>query len=252
MSQSLILEARCINDESPGQAIRLMEERFGPLTGESIALLGAAYRPNSEDTRNSPTLPLARQLLDKGCRMAIHDPYVKPNDQNLLKFNLSGYFTNDLSRALAAAEFIVFCAGHKIYKAEVGDIPKLASHLHGIFDGCNLFHDSDFSGWKKVFSGIGRGKTRPRKAFVQFVYECFLAVERGFSNEVENFINFANTKYAPDEFSRVRFGEVKAFAETCVTGCKLAEPGPIESLPAHNGFMPRLVTCAMKLSEKRP
>jgi UDP-N-acetyl-D-mannosaminuronic acid dehydrogenase len=250
MSHSLILEARRINDESPGQAIRLMEARFGCLRGESIALLGTAYRPNSEDTRNSPTLSLAGQLLDRGCRIVIHDPYVKPSDQNLLKFDLNRYFSNSLEKALSSAGFIVFCTAHKAYKRDLNSILTLSPELQGVFDGCNLFQASDFSGKGKVYSGIGKGKGRPSKGFVQLVHDGFLAVERGFSNEIQDFIDFANSRYVRDEFNRVKFGEVKALAETCVTGCKLAEPGPVGSIRAHRGFMPRLVKCAMERSEK--
>ncbi|HMV32623.1 MAG TPA: nucleotide sugar dehydrogenase, partial [Gemmatimonadales bacterium] len=82
-SRSLILDARRINDDSPAQTLALAERAFGPLNGRAVALLGAAYRFNSEDTRNSPTLVLARLLLDRGARVTIHDPYVYPTDQNL-------------------------------------------------------------------------------------------------------------------------------------------------------------------------
>jgi hypothetical protein len=251
MSDSVILEARRVNDESPAQTIRLMEKNFGRFRGEPVALLGASYRANSEDTRNSPTLSLAQQLLDKGCRIAIHDPYVNPNDQNLLKLGLDAYFTNNLENALATARYIIFCAAHAAYRSEVQNILKMAPSLQGVFDGCNLFQASDFSGKGKTFSGIGKGKSRPSPEFVRFVQQGFLSLERGFSNEVDNFINFANAKYVRDEFNHLKFEEVKALAETCVTGCKLAEPGSIDSLSAHNGFMPRLVRCALKLPRNK-
>ncbi len=95
--RSLILEARRINDESPADAIRLVEQQWGAVDGRSVALLGAAYRFNSEDTRNSPTLALAQILMARGCRITIHDPYVKPDDQNLQTFGLTDWFTNDVT-----------------------------------------------------------------------------------------------------------------------------------------------------------
>ncbi|MGH7657895.1 MAG: nucleotide sugar dehydrogenase, partial [Gemmatimonadales bacterium] len=52
---SLILKARTINDESPGNTLDLAERRFGDYRTGKVALLGVAYRLNSEDTRNSPT-----------------------------------------------------------------------------------------------------------------------------------------------------------------------------------------------------
>ncbi|HEX5632996.1 MAG TPA: nucleotide sugar dehydrogenase, partial [Gemmatimonadales bacterium] len=71
--RSLILEARRVNDESPAATLALAERAFGPLAGRRVALLGAAYRGNSEDTRNSPTLAFARVLQAHGATVAIHD-----------------------------------------------------------------------------------------------------------------------------------------------------------------------------------
>jgi UDP-glucose 6-dehydrogenase len=48
---SLILKSRIINDESPAETIHLFERNFGKIDGKNIAILGAAYRFNSEDTR---------------------------------------------------------------------------------------------------------------------------------------------------------------------------------------------------------
>src|SRR5664279_1366752 len=66
---SLILRSRIINDESPAETIRLFERNFEKIDGKKIAILGAAYRFNSEDTRNSPSLQLALQLQAKGAHV---------------------------------------------------------------------------------------------------------------------------------------------------------------------------------------
>ena len=66
---SLILQARRINDAAPQVAIDMMERQVGPVRGRRVALLGVAYRFDSEDTRNSPTLALARRLEARGDRV---------------------------------------------------------------------------------------------------------------------------------------------------------------------------------------
>ncbi|MEL7065330.1 MAG: nucleotide sugar dehydrogenase, partial [Bacteroidota bacterium] len=55
-SSSLIVRSREINDESPAETIKLAERKFGSLDGKKVAILGAAIRFNSEDTRNSPSI----------------------------------------------------------------------------------------------------------------------------------------------------------------------------------------------------
>jgi UDP-N-acetyl-D-mannosaminuronic acid dehydrogenase len=248
LTASLILESRRINDESPAEAVRQAKNAFGDLAGHAIALLGAAYRFNSEDTRNSPSFALARLLLARGCRLIIHDPYVKPDDQNLVRMELAGYFTREVDRAVADAEYIIFGTAHRLYLEELDDLIHRARRLRGIFDGCNLFKRSDWEGKKIRYSGIARGRKIPGRDFTDFVKNGFRAVERGFANEIQSFIQFANDRYAGDEFNRVDFGRVQRIAGTCVTGCRVADPGPVERVDGFQGFLPRLVKCALAAS----
>ena len=247
---SLILESRKINDESPAQLVKLAERNFGDLSSKSIALLGTAYRFNSEDTRNSPTLALARILLEKQCKVAIHDPYVKPTDQNLTRFGLQKRFTRDLGEAVEQAEYLFFCTGHKIYLDKLNEIIGLGRSVKGIVDGSNLYSRNDFNGRGLGYTGIGRGTKEPSSEFVNFVYQGFRVVECGVANEVQALAEFLNENYAGDEFNRIRFEDVQRIAGTCVTGCAIVDPGPIDSLPGYNGFVPRLVKCAYDAWQK--
>ena len=248
--KSLILESRRINDKSPAETIRLAEKVFGDLSGRHVTLLGAAYRFNSEDTRNSPTLPLAKLLIEKSCSVTVQDPFVKHDDQKLIKFNLQKYFTGDIEKALSQAEIAIFCTAHRVYSQEREDMLKSAPKLQGVFDGCNLFKRSDFNS-NIAYGGIGRGSGAPHDEFIEFVYDGFRIMERGVANEVAAFVDFANERFAGDDFNKVDFKEVQRIAGTCVTGCEIVEPGPIKNLPAYKGFIPRLVRCAKIAYESR-
>lgn len=249
-ANSLILESRQVNDESPAEAIRLVENAFGDLSGRKVALLGTAYRFNSEDTRNSPTLPLAGLLLQKQCNVVLHDPYVKPKDQKLAKFNLQKYFTKDVEKAMNNAEVAIFCTAHRAYSQDREALLKSTPKLQGVFDGCNLFKRSDFND-DIGYAGIGRSNGIPDNAFINFVHDGFRIMECGVANEVNRFVNFANERFAIDDFNRVDFKEVQRIAGTCVTGCEIVNSGPIGDLPEYNGFIPRLVRCAKKAYQEK-
>ncbi len=248
MSESLILESRRINDESPGETIRLTEKYFGDISGKSVTLMGTAYRFNSEDTRNSPTLNLAQLLLAKRCKVKMHDPYVNLDDQNIIKSGFEQIFSRDIQGALKDSEILIFCTAHKIYADELDLIIKSATKLKGIVDGCNLYRQNYFQGRPVEYKGIGRGETPPSSGFVDFVYDSFRVLELGVANEVQNFINFLNQQFADDEFNRVEFSDVQKIAGTCTTGCNLVHPGPIKMVPIYKGFSSRLVKCAQKAS----
>jgi len=57
-------------------------------------------------------------------------------------------------------------------------------------------------------------------------------------------LDFLNDHYARDDFGRLRFEEVQRLAGTCVTGCVIAEPGPIAPAKPYRTFVPRLVRLA--------
>jgi UDP-N-acetyl-D-mannosaminuronic acid dehydrogenase len=243
-SNSLIIQSRTINDESPGETIALAERAFGDISGKKIAVLGTAYRFNSEDTRNSPSIDLALQLMDKGCEVTLHDPYVKPDDQNLLKFKVNEHFTNDLEAAVKEADYIFFGTAHKNYMEGIEDILQKAGSLKGIVDACNLYKEAFFKPLNVPYVGIGRGKEAPSAEFVQFVYDGFRAMEDGLANEVNGLTQFLNDHFVTEDFNRVRFTEVQRLAASCNTGCVIADPRPVETVPEYKGFRSRLAVCA--------
>jgi UDP-N-acetyl-D-mannosaminuronic acid dehydrogenase len=240
ISGSLILNSRIINDESPSFTFHQAEKAFGALGNKKIALLGIAYRFNSEDTRNSPTLSLADYLRDKGIAYIMHDPYVKTNDQNLKKYKQESHFTNNLEEALRDADYIFMCNSHKEYIYNKNKIFTYCKSLKGIVDACNIYQPDYFETLGFLYTGIGRGKIEPTEEFTNFVFDSFRVVEHGLANELLRLIEFYNSNYAFDEFNKVKFSEVQRLAKTCSTGCEIAEPTPVDETPSYNGFSSRL------------
>lgn len=241
--RSLILASRRINDEAPGEVLARVENLFGPVAGRRVALLGAAYRFDSEDTRNSPTLVFARQLIERGARVVIHDPYVHETDQNLRRTGLAANFSRDLDAVLASAEIIVPCTGHKLYRDRCDAMLGAATQAIGVFDACNLWSAPAVQAHGLRYGGIGRGRAAAPAALVDAVLDGFRAVETGVGNEVAALIAFLNARFATDAFNEVRFADVQRIAATCVTGCEIATPGPVTPA-AGAGFASRLAAHA--------
>jgi UDP-N-acetyl-D-mannosaminuronic acid dehydrogenase len=239
-TKSLILASRTINDESPAQTMALAERRFGSLKGKRVALLGVAYRFDSEDTRNSPTLVLAQALVDRGAEVVLHDPYVHERDQNLAKTKMTSRFTTDLGAALKGADVIFLCTAHGYYQEHRSEIE--GAKPAGIVDACNLFDPHSLNGVRERYTGIGRGRTAPAAALVDVVVAGFRAVETGVANELSTLIDYLNARYATDDFNRATLSEVRRLAATCTTGCDIGETGVIPPLASVNGFTSRLAT----------
>lgn len=248
--ESLILHSRTINNQSPEITFLQAKKAFGEIEKMKIALLGVAYRFNSEDTRNSPTLVLANYLRDNNIDYIMHDPYVKLDDQNILKFRQQDKLTHDLEKALKDAEIVIVGTAHKEYLEKM-DIISGAPRLKGLMDACNIYRRKFFEEKNIPYAGIGRGTEAPEPEFVQFVFDSFRAMEKGLAQELQNLIDFYNENYAHDEFNRVSFGKVQELARTCSTGCEIASLEAIDKLPIYNGFTPELSKIAFGLCREK-
>jgi UDPglucose 6-dehydrogenase len=62
------------------RAVAMTREAVGGvLAGKRIAVLGVAFKPNSDDIRDSPSLDVCRQLVAEGAVVSVHDPVAMPN-----------------------------------------------------------------------------------------------------------------------------------------------------------------------------
>ena len=76
---SLLKEIARINDEAVTSTYRKIEEAMWNLEEKRIALLGLAFKPGTDDTRFSPSLALAKLLLESGAQVVGYDPEANSN-----------------------------------------------------------------------------------------------------------------------------------------------------------------------------
>ena len=65
----------------------VVQKLFGTVTGKRLAILGFAFKADTNDTREAPAIRIAKDLLEEGAQLAIHDPKVDP-DQIARDLNL--------------------------------------------------------------------------------------------------------------------------------------------------------------------
>ena len=58
--------------------IQKLLEKLLILKGRTVALLGVAFKPNTDDLRDAPSLQITERLLQMGARVKIHDPVAMP------------------------------------------------------------------------------------------------------------------------------------------------------------------------------
>ena len=57
----------------------VVQKLFGTMTGKRLAILGFAFKADTNDTREAPAIRICRDLLEEGAQLAIHDPKVEPD-----------------------------------------------------------------------------------------------------------------------------------------------------------------------------
>jgi UDP-N-acetyl-D-glucosamine dehydrogenase len=94
-----------------GKVQDALNEQRKPLKGSKVLILGAAYKPDVDDLRESPALDVIGLLRQKGADVSYHDPYIPcitQDDWNLVS-------VPDLMQATRSADCVVIVTDHKVY-----------------------------------------------------------------------------------------------------------------------------------------
>jgi len=114
------------------------------LRGKKIAVLGAAFKPDSDDVRDSPALDIAVQIQAAGADVTIHDPKAIPNAQK--KFPVLK-FADSIEKCVTGAELVLHLTEWKIYREiDPAALIKLVKNPI-LIDGRNAL---DRSEWRKA------------------------------------------------------------------------------------------------------
>jgi UDPglucose 6-dehydrogenase len=158
-SLSFLRDVDAINLRRRGRVLDILVEELGELTGKTIAVWGMAFKPDSDDIRDSPALDITESLARAGANVVAADPAaLGPAQRRLAQSGLSDSIslTDDHLEAARNADALVIATEWKHFSeanpVEVAGL--LASAL--VIDGRNCL-DSD--AWKAAgfrYRGMGR------------------------------------------------------------------------------------------------
>jgi UDPglucose 6-dehydrogenase len=74
-----------INRGQPDEVLRLVSKHHSSLRGLTVAVLGIAFKPDTDDVRESPAFPIIRKLREAGAHVVAYDPVARPADHDALQ-----------------------------------------------------------------------------------------------------------------------------------------------------------------------
>ncbi|MDR7543857.1 MAG: UDP-glucose/GDP-mannose dehydrogenase family protein [Armatimonadota bacterium] len=145
-----LLEAvLAINEDRPRQILRMLSRHFPSLRGVQVSVLGLAFKPGTDDVRDSPALPVIRLLQQCGAVVRVYDPVAEPAGKE--------WRDQGAKRGSSLAEAIKDCEAIVVLTAweEFNRLPQLVADLPPpgpvVVDGRRMFEKSQF----RRYEGIG-------------------------------------------------------------------------------------------------
>ncbi|CAM3124202.1 UDP-glucose dehydrogenase family protein [Corynebacterium gottingense] len=110
---TFLREVDAVNMRRRERVVDMAREELGSLIGRRITVLGAAFKPNSDDVRDSPALAVAGQLSLAGAAVRVFDPEAMDNARRV--FPTLDY-ADTLDDALTGAELVILATEWKQFK----------------------------------------------------------------------------------------------------------------------------------------
>ncbi len=145
-----------VNDErKAGMVERVANALGGELKGKRVAVLGLAFKPNTDDMRDAPSIPIVNALIERGAEVSAFDPVAHEQAAKIF----SGIeFAADAYAAAANADALVIVTEWDEFRAL--DLDKVAGSLRGkvLVDLRNVYDRAEAEQAGLTYYGVGRGR----------------------------------------------------------------------------------------------
>lgn len=136
LTPSLLDAVMAVNIQRPARLVRLAEEVLGSLHGRTVTVLGLAFKPGTDDLRDSPALAVIDHLLRRGATVRGYDPKTLRQARLLLHDQVQLYDTPE--SALSEADVALICTAWPEFTRWDWDALARMMRCSVIIDGRNV------------------------------------------------------------------------------------------------------------------
>jgi len=151
-----------VNEKQKKRLSKRVSDYFskkGGVKGKTIAIWGLAFKPNTDDMREAPSLALIHSLLKKGANLRLYDPIAMDNAKRELKGKKQVRFCLNEYQAALNADAIILMTEWKQFRFV--NLKTVLTKMRGraFFDGRNQYHPKEMALKGFHYVGVGIPKT---------------------------------------------------------------------------------------------
>jgi UDPglucose 6-dehydrogenase len=154
VEQRIISTVVAVNDDRKAAMAGRVDKAVGGLTGKRIGVLGLTFKPNTDDMRDAPSIPLVKGLLAGGAEVIAFDPVGREQAEPLLP---GIAFADNAYAAADGADALVIVTEWDEFRAL--DLDAIAAKMRGraLIDLRNVYDRLEAERAGLVHFGVGRG-----------------------------------------------------------------------------------------------
>lgn len=153
---NLLKAVRDVNELQPNQIIGLLEQMNLYRASMTVAILGLAFKKNTDDIREAVSLKLVKNLLKKGVKVRVHDPMALDNFKKKIGDKIT--YCQTIENCLTNSNCCIILTEWDDYKKINREVFSKNMKEVNIIDARRILNPSDFS--KFNFKAIGLGNDR--------------------------------------------------------------------------------------------
>jgi UDPglucose 6-dehydrogenase len=136
-----------------------LQKHLGSLLGRRVALLGLAFKPDTDDMREASSRRLLAQLWEAGATVRAYDPEAREEAARIFGERADLVLCDSATEALEGADALVVVTEWKQFRSP--DFQMLRERLKDavVFDGRNLYEPAEVEAAGLAYYGIGRGRS---------------------------------------------------------------------------------------------
>ena len=155
VATQMLQAVEAVNGRQKGVLVRKMQRHYGPeLAGKTLALWGLAFKPNTDDMREAPSLVVVEALLGAGAKVQAYDPVASPAAEGV--FGGKVKLCRTRYEAVADADGLVILTEWNEFRTPNFQRLRAIMKEPVIFDGRNLYDPAYLAGLGFVYHSIGR------------------------------------------------------------------------------------------------